>query len=83
MIRRCFNCKFWQPDINLTKGKMPLGYCTIKSLHFAFTLKETVHPITRDFYLCESHKFENEDWLKGVSPKVLLKDSLKKKDDIE
>jgi hypothetical protein len=61
---------------------MPLGYCKIKSMIFAFTLEETVHPITRDFYLCEKHQFDKEEWLKQISQKVMLKDSIRKKDDI-
>ena len=82
MLRRCFNCKYWQPDIKGSRQEMPLGYCKIKSMIFAFTLEETVHPITRDFYLCEKHQFEKEEWLKQISPKVKLKDSIRKKDDI-
>jgi hypothetical protein len=82
MLRRCFNCKYWQPDIKGSRQEMPLGYCKIKSMIFAFTLEETVHPITRDFYLCEKHQFEKEEWLKQISQKVMLKDSIRKKDDI-
>jgi hypothetical protein len=83
MLRRCFNCKFWQPDIKGSKSEMPLGYCKIKSLTFAFTLKQTVHPITRDFYLCEHHQFEKEEWLNSISPKVKLSESIKKKNEID
>jgi len=82
MIRRCFNCKHWKPEIHIN-GDKPLGYCKAKPLYFAFTLQQTVYTITRDFYLCESHEFENEDWLKGVSDTVSLKESIKKKNDIE
>ena len=82
MLRRCFNCKYWQPDIKGSRQEMHLGYCKIKSMIFAFTLEETVHPITRDFYLCEKHQFEKEEWLKQISQKVMLKDSIRKKDDI-
>lgn len=83
MIRRCFNCKNWQVEEQLSTKGVQLGFCLLHKLHFAFTLKETVHPITRDFYLCEKHEFEKEEWLKSVSPKVSLKDSIKKKDEIE
>ena len=80
MIRRCFNCKFW--SLYTTADGQSLGYCKIKPLHFAFTLQPTVFTITKDFYLCEEHKFKNEDVLEFVSNKILLKDAIKKKEDI-
>ncbi len=83
MIRRCFNCKFWK----LEKEAEKLGVCNFQELFFAFTLKPTVHPIqnlvTRDFYLCAEHQFENEDKLEAVSKKVSLKDSIKTKDQVK
>jgi len=81
IIRRCFNCKNWADEIQMA-GQKPLGYCKLFPLYFAFTLQPTVYPITRDFYLCESHEFENEEMLKSVSETVSLKDSIKKKDEI-
>ena len=81
IIRRCFNCKFWAGEIKIA-GQKPLGYCKLSPLYFAFTLQPTVYPITREFYLCESHEFENEEILKTVSETVSLKDSIKKKDEI-
>lgn len=81
IIRRCFNCKHWKGDIQLG-GEKPLGYCKIEALYFAFTLQPTVYPITKDFYLCAKHEFENEEKLKDSSIMVSLKDSLKKKSDI-
>jgi hypothetical protein len=81
IIRRCFNCKHWKGDIQLGTEK-PLGYCKVEALYFAFTLQPTVYPITKDFYLCKKHEFENEDKLKENSVMVSLKDSLKKKSDI-
>ena len=81
IIRRCFNCKHWKGDIQLG-GEKPLGYCKVEALYFAFTLQPTVYPITKDFYLCAKHEFENEEKLKDSSIMVSLKDSLKKKSDI-
>lgn len=81
IIRRCFNCKHWKGDIQLG-GEKPLGYCKVEALYFAFTLQPTVYPITKDFYLCAKHEFENEEKLKDSSVMVSLKDSLKKKSDI-
>ncbi len=81
IIRRCFNCKHWKGDIQLGEDK-PLGYCKVEALYFAFTLQPTVYPITKDFYLCVKHAFENEDKLKENSVMVSLKESLKKKSDI-
>ena len=81
MIRRCFNCKNWYFNTRTEDGQS-MGYCKIKPLHFAFTLEPTVFTITKDFYLCEEHKFKNEDLLEFVSDKIRLKDALKKKEDI-
>lgn len=81
IIRRCFNCKHWSPDIKI-EGLKSLGYCKLDPLYFAFTLQPTVYKITRDFYLCESHNFENEDKLKEFSKIVSLKDSIKLKSEI-
>lgn len=81
IIRRCFNCKFWKGEIQLSDEK-PLGYCKLKPLYFAFTLQQTVYPITKDFYLCESHEFTNEDKLAENCDKVSLKESIKKKNEI-
>jgi hypothetical protein len=81
IIRRCFNCKHWKGDIQLG-GEKPMGYCKVEAMYFAFTLQPTVYPITKDFYLCEKHEFENEEKLKDSSVMVSLKDSLKKKSDI-
>jgi len=82
IIRRCFNCKHWKGDIQLSQDEKPLGYCKVQALYFAFTLQPTVYPITKDFYLCNKHEFENEDKLKENSVMVSLKESLKKKSDI-
>lgn len=82
IIRRCFNCKFWDGDIKVSENQKPVGYCKLKPMYFAFTLQPTVYPITKDFYLCESHTLENEDVLSQISVKVSLKESLKNKADI-
>lgn len=79
-MRRCFNCKFWSPYSE--NDKQVVGYCKMKPMHFAFTLKPTVFTITKDFYLCEDHKFSNEEILKNVSESVRLADALKSKRDI-
>lgn len=82
MIRRCFNCKHWTGDIQI-QGNKPLGYCKLQPLFFAFTLQQTVFSITKDFYLCDKHEFENEEKLKTTSKSVKLKESIKKKEDIQ
>jgi hypothetical protein len=38
--------------------------------------------MTKEFCLCENHKFTNEDKLAQICEKMPLKDVLKKKDDI-
>ena len=60
-----------------------IGYCKAMPLYFAFTLQKTVYPMTRDFYLCESHEFEKEEKLKEVSESILLKDAIKTKENIK
>jgi len=81
MIRRCDNCKFWSDQNTLTDKRA--GYCKASPLYFAFTLKQTVYPITKEFYLCEKHEFENEEKLKVTSERVLLKDAIKDKENIK
>lgn len=78
MIRRCFNCEFWNPE----SAEKKIGLCTLKPLYFAFTLELTVFAITKDFCLCESHKFDNEEKLAKICDKKLMKDVIKKKNDI-
>jgi len=80
IMRRCFNCKFWSAYTE--NDAQTLGYCKAKPLFFAFTLQPTVFTITKDFYLCEQHKFKNEEILETVSEKINMKEALKKKDDI-
>jgi hypothetical protein len=80
IIRRCFNCKNWAPYTD--SENKTLGYCKLRPLYFAFTLQPTVFTITKDFYLCEQHQFKNEDILGQVSEKILLKNAIKKKEDI-
>ena len=78
MIRRCQNCLFWKPENNDKK----IGFCTFKPLYFAFTLEPTVFPITKEFCLCENHRYDNEDKLSQICQKALMKDIIKKKDKI-
>lgn len=80
IMRRCSNCKFWNSGLEFRDDN--IGYCKAMPLYFAFTLQKTVYPITKDFYLCENHKFENEEKLKEVSESILLKDAIKNKADI-
>jgi len=79
MIRRCGNCIYWNPDKSDSKR---MGLCTLKPLFFAFTLEPTVFPMTKDFCLCENHKFDNEEKLSQICEKKLVKDVIKKKTDI-
>jgi hypothetical protein len=80
MIRRCQNCLFWKQGEN---DKLKIGECTIKPYYFAFTLEPNLYPLTKEFFLCENHKFNYENKLEQVCTKVSLKDSLKKKEDIK
>jgi hypothetical protein len=78
ILRRCRNCKFWQQVSEEEDTKA--GYCKLKPLYFAYTMQPSVFTITKDFYLCERHRFKNEEILEIETKKVLMKDTLKKKE---
>ena len=79
IIRRCKNCMYWKTETDESKS----GYCIQRPFYFAFILEPNVYAVTKDFFLCENHKFINEAKLSIVSEKVLMKEILKKKDEIE
>ena len=81
MIRRCRNCIFWKNDEKGFSGKM--GLCSFKPIFFAYTLEPSVFPITKEFCLCENHKFEDESKLAQVCDKVLMKDIIRDKRNLE
>ncbi len=81
ILRRCLNCKFWQGDIVVNNSEN-IGYCKFSPMLFAYTLEPNVYPITKNFYMCVNHTFFNEDMLEKMSERVLLKDALKRKEDI-
>lgn len=93
MIRRCKNCIFWKGEAEGEEQKRDYdfnrsepagkGLCTFKPMMFAFTLEPKLYPMTKDFFLCENHKFENESKLAQVCEKMLLKDAIKKKSQIQ
>lgn len=68
IIRKCDNCI----NFKLINSDEKAGYCKILPLLFAFTHDTSVYGIVRDFYLCEKHKFVNEDLLKSESEEVEL-----------
>jgi hypothetical protein len=74
MIRSCYNCVNFKEIENLERT----GYCLATKLLFAYTLQNNVHPMVKTFYLCNEHKFINEEILKQVSEQVSLENSLKK-----
>jgi hypothetical protein len=79
MLRRCKNCTHWKTEEINDKQ----GFCTLKPYFFAFTLMPNLYPVTRDFFLCEEHKFFNEELLQQVSESILLIDAIKNKEDID
>jgi hypothetical protein len=96
IIRRCFNCKYWHSEDKKWRSKYspsvgnrieedgPIdGYCKFKPMYFSSTLSPTVYPITKEFYLCENHKLQNEEYLNKHSKKVLMKDIIKSKNEIK
>jgi hypothetical protein len=68
IIRKCDNCSHYTP----IDGSDKVGYCKANNLMFAFTHDKSVYFIVKDFYLCESHNFKNEDLLKLESEEVDL-----------
>ena len=80
IIRRCSNCKHWSGDIVTPNGNKNMGYCKLISMYFAYTLEKTVYPITKDFYLCEKHEFQNEEMLAQNSQSIPMKEVIKKKE---
>jgi len=77
MIRRCQNCIHWESD----KSKK-IGLCKLTPLYFAFTMEATVFPMTKEFCLCVNHKFDNEEKLAQLCEKKLMKEIIKKKEEI-
>ena len=69
MIRKCSNCIFYNKIDELDTTR---GYCKTMPLHFAFTHEKSVYAIVKEFYICENHKFQNEDVLKQESDEVDL-----------
>ena len=79
ILRRCQNCKFWNSITEKNDGK-GTGYCKFRPLYFSYTLQKSVFAITRDFYLCEDHKFKNEEFLEEQGRKVNITEALRKKE---
>ena len=82
ILRHCKNCIFWKQELKTYDGKNNVGYCKFKPTFFAFTLEATVYFMTKDYYLCANHRFVNELMLEVLGEPVLLKDALKKKDEL-
>lgn len=93
MIRRCMNCLHWEkikPTTAISdngKSHQPnnagrSGFCKLKPLYFAYTLEPSVFPLTKEYFLCESHQFRNEFELSNLCEKKPMKDVLKKKEEL-
>jgi len=80
ILRRCQNCRFWSAitDKDYDNNKN-IGYCKQKPLVFAYTLQKSVFAITKNFYMCEEHKFKNEEFLSEQGKKVNIKEALRNK----
>jgi hypothetical protein len=62
IIPKCGNCVNWH-KVNPKEKRNALGYCKLVKLHFAFTRKENLYGMTKDFYWCESHEHLNKETL--------------------
>jgi hypothetical protein len=58
IIPKCGNCSHWI-KINPKEKSNAIGYCKLLKMSFAYTRKENVYGITKDFYFCESHELIN------------------------
>jgi hypothetical protein len=56
-IRRCLNCVFWKRDNENLKS----GQCTLKPYYFAFALTPNLYPYTKHFFVCDKHRYDNEN----------------------
>jgi len=80
IIRRCSNCKFWDEfEKKNDDEKFKSGYCKLIKLYFSSTLENTVFAITKSYYLCEKHMFNNEEFLIQNSKQIDLIDIIEKK----
>lgn len=68
IIRKCGNCVHYKA----IDGNNLSGYCKMINMLFAFTHEKSVYAIVKDFYLCETHKFVNEELLSENSEEVEL-----------
>lgn len=79
ILRSCYNCKHFNP----MNGTENIGYCKISAMLFAFTMKRTVFPMVKTFYLCEEHGFDNEQFMMENYEKVSQEKSVKTKIDAQ
>lgn len=68
IIPKCGNCTHWK-KVNPEIKNENKGYCKLLKLQFAFTLKNNVYAITKDFYVCDSHELHNFEELEKVASK--------------
>jgi hypothetical protein len=55
IIPKCGNCAKWQ-KIDVENKKNVTGYCKALRLFFAYTQKENLYAITKEFYWCKNHE---------------------------
>jgi len=82
LLRRCVNCIHWVDETEF-HPRHKLGYCKFKPMYFAFTLEPSVYPLTKEFFVCENHKFYDEEKLKNSYTMVNTKDVLKDKKELK
>jgi hypothetical protein len=68
IIRKCNNCL----NFKAIDNNESVGYCRAMQLYFAFTHDKSVYAIVKDFYICPSHQFLNEELLKAESEEIDL-----------
>lgn len=74
-IRRCQNCRFWKTD-KTTKA----GQCLQRPYFFAYTLIPNLYLFTKHFFLCDSHRFADEDVSDVVKSEEIYVNSISEMD---
>jgi len=79
IIRSCANCIHFK---KITEKDSQTGYCKVKPLMFAYTMKYNVYAIVKSFCLCEDHLFFDEERVMKENPVVNMADILINKNEL-
>jgi hypothetical protein len=80
VIRSCANCVHFS---QISQRDARMGYCKVKPLMFAYTMKYNVYAIVKSFCLCKDHFFKDEESLMKTHKVVEMIDILINKNELE